>query len=382
MGWSCAAGGGLGALTVLVLLFGALGNLGSCNITLPQGPTSPVRDGLGIAASADGGRVLTVDSSSGFLDIIEHGQLTKQVLVGGQTTDVVLAPDGSTALVTDSEVGNSSGVLAVVDLATASLTARISVGSGPTGVAVSPDGRYAYVADTGYVNQCNIDVVDLERDQVVDTVTVGKQPAGLVLSPDGRYLYVVEAYLYLPLPPPSITTQPGDVAIIDTRTMTLSATVPVGVAPLIAALSPEGQTLAVGNYGSNTVTLIDTATLQTKTFAVPDGAFGLTFSSDGQRLFVCGGNSSLVDGAVGAEQLDHRTTNDVSVLDLASGKVETTLNVGDDPTAAATGPGGTVYVALGNFPAVAAIAPRSLAVHRIGVPGLEPPPPRRGTPKR
>jgi YVTN family beta-propeller protein len=370
----CLVGAGLGGTTLFVMLLGALAGLsfGSCNFDLKATPNAPVRDGLGIAVSGDGNQVVTVDSSSGLLDVISGGRLRDQVVVGGQTTGVALSPDGRTALVTDSEVGNASGVLAVVDTATASVTARITVGSGPSGVVFSPDARLAYVADTGYVGAGNIDVVDLRRGIVTDSVPVGKQPAGLTLNGDGSRLYVIDATLYLPLPLPPTPTLPGDVDIIDTRSLKVIATVPVGVAPLFASMSPSGQTLAVGDYGSNAVTLLDTTTLAVHTVSVTNGVFGLAYSTDGTRLFVCGGNSPLVDSAPGAERLNHVRTDVVSVLDAVAGGVVATVNVAHDPTAVATGPDGAAYVALGTFPAVARIDPTTLRVSQIGVPALAP----------
>jgi YVTN family beta-propeller protein len=370
----CLVGAGLGGTTLFFLLIGALGALSfaSCNCDIGTTPSAPVRDGLGIAVSGDGNQVVTVDSSSGLLDVISGGRLRKQVFVGGQTTGVALSPDGHTALATDSEVGNASGILAIVDLATASVTARITVGSGPSGVVVSPDGRLAYVADTGYVGAGNIDVVDLRRGIVTDSVAVGKQPAGLTLSGDGSRLYVVDANLYLPLPVPPTPTVPGDVDIIDTRSLKVTATVAVGVAPLFASMSPSGNTLAVGDYGSNAVTLLDTTTLAVHTVPVTNGVFGLAYSTDGKRLLVCGGNSPLVDSAPGAEQLGHVRTDVVSVLDAVTGTVVATVKVPNDPTAVATGPDGAAYVALGTFPAVARIDPASLQVSQIGVPALAP----------
>jgi YVTN family beta-propeller protein len=370
----CLVGAGLGGTTLFVMLLGALAGLsfGSCNFDFKATPNAPVRDGLGIAVSGDGNRVVTVDSSNGLLDVISGGRLRDQVLVGGQTTGVALSPDGRTALVTDSEVGNASGILAVVDTATASVTARITVGSGPSGVVFSPDGRLAYVADTGYVGAGNIDVVDLRRGIVTDSVPVGKQPAGLTLNGDGSRLYVIDATLYLPLPLPPTPTLPGDVDIIDTRSLKVIATVPVGVAPLFASMSPSGQTLAVGDYGSNAVTLLDTTTLAVHTVSVTNGVFGLAYSTDGTRLLVCGGNSPLVDSAPGAEHLNHVRTDVVSVLDAVTGGVVATVNVAHDPTAVATGPDGAAYVALGTFPAVARIDPTSLQVSQIGVPALAP----------
>jgi YVTN family beta-propeller protein len=245
-------------------------------------------------------------------------------------------------------------------------------------VVVSPDGRIAYVADTGYVGPGNIDVVDLRRGIVTDSVAVGKQPAGLTLSGDGSRLYVVDANLYLPLPVPPTPTLPGDVDIIDTRSLKVTATVPVGVAPLFASMSPSGNTLAVGDYGSNAVTLLDTTTLASHTVPVTHGVFGLAYSTDGKRLLVCGGNSPLVDSAPGAEQLGHVRTDVVSVLDAVTGTVVATVNVPNDPTAVATGPDGAAYVALGTFPAVARIDPTSLQVSQVGAPALAPASPNAG----
>src|SRR5579872_2046665 len=221
-------GVGLGGVTMVFVLLSSLSglSLGNCNLGGFTIPDAPVRDGLGIAVSGDGSLLVTVDSGTGLLDIIRNGRLEEQVPIGGQTTDVALTPDGRRALITDTNVGGSSGIVAVVDLATASVTARIVVGSGPTGVVVSPDGTRAYVADTGYAGPGNVDVLDLTRDTVASSFTVGLQPAGEALSPDGSRLYVVDAALYpSPSQPGSATgnepgapsrPEPGDVDVVDT----------------------------------------------------------------------------------------------------------------------------------------------------------------------
>ena len=374
VGTGCLVGGTFGTLTLILVLLGSLSGigLGDCNFTLNVIPSAPVRDGLGIAVSADGNKVAVVDSGSGLLDVITGGQFRSQVVVGGQTTDVTLSSDGRTALVTDSEVGNSSGVLAVIDLSTETVTAKVTVGSGPSGVVVSPDGRLAYVADTGYLGSGNVDVVDLTRDTVVGSVTVGSQPAGLAISADGRRLYVANANLYLPIPVPSTPNLPGYVDVVDTASLRDLVRVPVGVAPLFSSLSPDGKTLAVDDYGSNDVTLIDTATLLTRTVPVALGAFGVAFSPDGTNLYVCDGYSPLVENAPGREQINHVSTDAVSVIDLASGVVAGSIKVNHNPTAVVVARNGTAYVALGDFPAVEEIVPPDQHIIEIGVPGLAP----------
>jgi YVTN family beta-propeller protein len=367
-------GAGLGTASLLILgvlvVFSGF-SLGTCNLDFPTTPGAPVRDGLGIAVRGDGVRVVTVDSAAGFLDVIESGRLTSQVRVGGQTTDVALSPDGESALVTDTQVGQASGIVALVDLRSDEVTARIPVGSGPTGVVVSPDDRYVYVADTGYIGPGNVDVVELATDRVVDSIPVGQQPTGLALSPDGRRLYVADATLYLPLH--SATTDvPGNIDVIDTTTDTVTATVPVAVAPLFVSLSSDGGRLAVGDYGSSAVTVMTTANDQTRTFPVPSGAFGVAFSPDGSHLFVCGGSSPLVDAAPGSERIGDVGTDTVSVVDSRSGLVTTTVRV-DDPTGVAVTSDGAVYVAQGRLPWVTKIDPSTLALSAVGRPGLSSP---------
>ena len=380
-------GAGLGTTTLVVVFAGALSSFsfGGCNLGFST-PSAPVRDGLGIAVASDGSEVATVDSSSGFLDVIDQGRLTEQVPVGGQTTDVAFTPNGRTVVVTDTDVGGSAGSLAVVDLATATVTARVLVGSGPTGVAVSPDGRLAYVADTGYLGAGTVDVVDLATDRVTTSIAVGSQPTGLVLSTDGNRLYVVDANLVSSsgfIGRNSVDSpqraQAGAVEIVDTHSLIVTGTATVGMAPLFASLSPDGSTLAVGDYGSNALSLVDTVSLQTRTVAVPHGAFGVAYAPDGRRIFVCGGYSPLLEAAQGSDDIAHVTSNTVSVVDVASETVSRSVPVPHNPTAVATTATGTIYVALGDFPAVARIDPSTLAVAEVGVPALAPP--RSGTSK-
>lgn len=372
VGGGCTIGGLLGIATVVFVISGL--SFGSCNLQIGTQAGEPVRDGLGLAFGQDGQRLASVDSSTGLLDEIEGGRLTEQAGVGGEPADVAITPDGKEALVTDPEVGQSTGYLVVVDLADGAVTARVGVGSGPTGVVTSPDGTTAYVSDTGYLGSGRIAIVDLFDDRMIGSIPVGRQPVGLAISGDGSRLYVALANLYLIPPTRHGATDPGDVDVIDTSTRTVTATVPVGVAPLFVALSPDGRLLAVGDHGSNAVTLIDTSSLASRSCPVAGGAFGVAFSPDASRLYVSGGDSPLVDAAPGAEGLDATVTDTVSVLDPATGLVTGRFDVPNDPTGIVTAPDGTVYVAEGDFPAVALIDPSTLKVTTVATPGLGPPP--------
>jgi YVTN family beta-propeller protein len=51
------------------------------------------------------------------------------------------------------------------------------------------------------------------------------------------------------------------VSVVDTATLTVTATIPVGSEPLGVAVSPDGSKVYVANKGSDIVSVIDRATL-------------------------------------------------------------------------------------------------------------------------
>ena len=75
--------------------------------------------------------------------------------------------------------------------------------------------------------------------------------------------------------------------MIDTATDTVSATIPVGLAPLGVAVKPDGSKAYVANRSANTVSVIDTATNTVIGSPIPVGnnpvAFGVFIQPPGQR---------------------------------------------------------------------------------------------------
>ena len=86
----------------------------------------------------------------------------------------------------------------------------------------------------------------------------------------------------------------------------------------------------IANYGSNTTSVIDTATNKViATVNVGTGPYGVGVSSDGTKVYVT-----------------NNDTNNVSVIDTATNKVIATVNVGLEPWGVSVSPDGTkVYVA-------------------------------------
>src|SRR5664279_3355948 len=78
--------------------------------------------------------------------------------------------------------------------------------------------------------------------------------------------------------------------------------VPVGLAPSQLAVAPGGKLVAVANGHSDSVSILDSATLKRSDVKIPtfpEAALGsqpiaLVFSKDGKTLYVaCGGNDAI-----------------------------------------------------------------------------------------
>jgi YVTN family beta-propeller protein len=183
----------------------------------------------------------------------------------------------------------------------------------PTGIAFAPDGAKAYVA----LNSRNtVAVIDANTKVIEREIKVGLAPLFVKLSLDGGELFVSNRGGDVPASGASegfssntaMATDPitgavlgGTVSVVRLKDFN-SREVAVGRAPTSLALSPDGTTLAVANSHSDSVTVIDTATLKTSTISIPtipDGLLGtapvsVVFSSDGKQLYVAAALNNAV----------------------------------------------------------------------------------------
>lgn len=136
-----------------------------------------------------------------------------------------------------------------------------------------------YVAD---YNAARVRVFDPTQPnstphQAALDIHVGQQPFGLVASPDGRRLYVSNY-------------GSDSVSVIDTRWNMVYHNVPVGDGPYQVALSPDGTRLYVSNFEASSVTVVNvgvaTSPMIERTFAVAWQPTGLAVSPDGSQLWV------------------------------------------------------------------------------------------------
>jgi YVTN family beta-propeller protein len=109
----------------------------------------------------------------------------------------------------------------------------------------------AYVTN---IDDNTVSVIDTATNTVTATVPVGLAPQGIVVTPDGAFAYVA--------------TLSGTVSVISAATNTVVATVPVGPTPFGVAITPDGASVYVTDFDDDTIRVISTAT-NTVTATIP-----------------------------------------------------------------------------------------------------------------
>jgi DNA-binding beta-propeller fold protein YncE len=164
------------------------------------------------------------------------------------------------------------------------VVATIPTGVEPDAVAVSPDGSTAVVAnsDDGTVTPVNLRTMHADPP-----VRVGHQPDAVAVGGPGGHTALVA------------NLGDGTVTPVDLQTMTAGSPIRVGQEPDSIALSADGDSALVADLGSDAVTFVDLAThLAGSTVNVgvaPTGIAGVPVASgqvsSGQVAWVSGGKS-------------------------------------------------------------------------------------------
>ncbi|MGH7786969.1 MAG: hypothetical protein ACRERC_08895, partial [Candidatus Binatia bacterium] len=168
--------------------------------------------------------------------------------------------------------------LNVVDTASDRVTAGIDLAQWVDAITVSADGRSLFLAQSGAVAVFDTATLE-ERDSVLDA------PASELLSGPAA-VYALGN---------------GAISAIDPAALRRVART-AGAQPVAIAASADGRTVAIANQRSDRVAIVDSATnLVTATIAVGDAPLGVAVSPDGARAYVLHYNAvSMIDVASSA----------------------------------------------------------------------------------
>jgi len=251
-------------------------------IAIPAGP-----HGMGL--TPDGRSLYVSSDGASTVSLIDTGtdRLKQNIEVGKAPHGLSVTPDGKLVMV----AVYAEDKVAFINTSSNEVVARVAVAK-PHNIAIRPDGRIAYVASQE-PGKFALAVIDIPGRSVVRSVPLDKTPRALEFSPDGKYLYFTQAGLsaVAVLDPDGdrIVTQipvgasphyanftrgdgkfgrlglvvsqgPGELAVFGTASHAVSSTVKVGKLPHWVAASGDSRTAFVTNEGSNDVSIVDLAT--------------------------------------------------------------------------------------------------------------------------
>jgi YVTN family beta-propeller protein len=171
-------------------------------------------------------------------------------------------------------------------------------------------------------------------------------------SPAAKFQNTVGSDIYF------VGAPENSLTVLDSETATQLAVIPVGTDPRWIEVSPDQSKAYISNFGSDSITVIDTATRsadQTIDLAAGSSPMGIAPSPDGHRVYVV--NSNM---------------NSLSVVDVDTGVVVATSDAGDGATHVAVSPDGQLaYVTNQNAGTVSVFDTLSmdLVTTISGIPG-------------
>lgn len=215
-----------------------------------------------------------------------------------------LALDGKRNLLY-STIENPDGMV-MIDLATRKVVRRFDVkGEDPHMVLLSPDGETAFVSNTGTGTVAAINVTT----GATKLIPTDKRPQGGVLSKDGKLIYMTNS-------------EGNSITIIDVARQENVGRIETGKGPNRIVLTPDGKTLVYSMQAGELVGWVDIASRkQTHTAKLPGPPLSLLLSPDGMWAYV------------GVQ--DHDTVAIVSIADHKIAKTfKTPVGAGPDPVLA------------------------------------------------
>ena len=222
------------------------------------------------------------------------GATVKARMTDAMNHNAIFSPDASE--VWTSQMAAPGSVL-VLDPATLETRQAIEVGDHPAEVTFSADGTHAFVANGG---SNTVTVIDAQSKTVVSTITVGEDPVGAWQGANGV------AYVD--------NEMDETLTAIDTSTLEVIRTYALGFMPGMAALGPDNRVWVTDAEAGKVVFFATDSDMKLGEVATAAGAHAIAFNGDGTRAYI-----------------SNQMADTVSVLDVASSTVDTTIVVGSKP---------------------------------------------------
>ena len=302
------------------------------------------------------------------LDLVYLRQ-DRTLQVGADPSGLAANPVRAEVYVVSTQAGQPNGSVAVIDTTHNVVAATIPVHRLPYFIAVAPTGHFAYVANSG---SNTVSVLDLDRRRLIYTAATGEQPGLTRVAPDGRTLVVTNhgsnsvniydiAAANSPRTTPPLKLRasfsgcpgPTDAVILPDssktfvacsgghQVMAIALAMPtaswqvklnpslssdhfltlldVGRTPTHLALKPDGGEIFVTNFGSGTISEIDTQSNEV------GGTYAIGMQPS--QGIVSGDNSTLWVSNFGADT--------VTLYSVEDGRVVASLHTGAAPDALA-----------------------------------------------
>jgi YVTN family beta-propeller protein len=187
----------------------------------------------------------------------------------------------------------------------------------------------AYVTNEG---SQELSIIDTRTDSVVATIPVGTRPRGVKVSPDGKVVFV--ALSGSPRCPPTMPDEECEklkadkskdgIAEVDAAARKVNRVLPGGSDPETFDISKDGATLIASNEDAGQASLVDVASGKIRaTVPVGKEPEGVRVSPDGKEVWVTG-----------------ETDHNVTILDTQTGKKLGEIEVGKRPRSIAFTPDG------------------------------------------
>jgi YVTN family beta-propeller protein len=199
-----------------------------------------------------------LDKSVSVIDT-KTNKVIDTIPVGNEPSGIAYAPTNGDIYVTD----DVNGSVYVIDTTTNTIIDVINGLETPLGIAYDLNNKNMYVTNAGPA--FTVSVIDTSTNKLVDTIELGtgNEPSGIAFDSHHGYMFVTN------------TSINHTVSVIDTKTNKVIDTIPVGNTPEGIAYNPNNKNMYVTNAGSNTVSVIATASSKLHGFHIIPNIFDL-----------------------------------------------------------------------------------------------------------